>query len=236
MKANETLLHLLHIVIDNYISKWEPIGSKFLATMKEADIDYAPSTLRKYLQQLEQSGLVYQPYNSSWRIPTVEWLSNYIDHFLTELQHWDSESTNLSDKVVFEFDIELARSSLKGITENLGRMVDGVVVSFLSNDEYNFLWINNLLTEERTTDFDLMKYIVNFIEKKKIVQVLDTKIIKWGSVYYTFVQDDDNVLSIVYTKITVNDYDAIVAIVGPSRVDYKKNLTILKKLTSYLAK
>ena len=80
-----------------------------------------------------------------------------------------------------------------------------------------------------------VNYIVDFIERKEIVDFLATKIIKRGNVYYTFAQDDDKVLSCVYTKVSVNDYDAIVAIVGPSRVNYKKNLTVLKKLSSLLA-
>jgi transcriptional regulator of heat shock response len=140
-----------------------------------------------------------------------------------------------SDSFSFELDIELARSSLRGITENLGKMVDGVVVGFLPNDEYYFLGINNLLTEQMREEMDTMKYIVDFIERKEIVDFLATKIIKRGNVYYTFAQDDDKVLSCVYTKVSVNDYDAIVAIVGPSRVNYKKNLTVLKKLSSLLA-
>ena len=223
-KSNDTLLQILHVVIDHYITKWEPIGSKFLSTLDQTEMDYAPSTLRKYLHMLEESGMVYQPYNSSGRIPTVQWLSTYLDTFLADLtSHDDMEE---SDSFSFELDIELARSSLRGITENLGKMVDGVVVGFLPNDEYYFLGINNLLTEEMREEMDTMKYIVDF---------LATKIIKRGNVYYTFAQDDDKVLSCVYTKVSVNDYDAIVAIVGPSRVNYKKNLTVLKKLSSLLA-
>jgi CubicO group peptidase (beta-lactamase class C family) len=47
-----------------------PVGSKYLHTLEE--VKYAPSTLRKYLNLLEENGLVYQPYNSSGRVPTVE--------------------------------------------------------------------------------------------------------------------------------------------------------------------
>lgn len=195
-------------------------------------MDYAPSTLRKYLHMLEESGMVYQPYNSSGRIPTVQGLSTYLDTFLADLT--DPHNDDESEQFAFELDIELARSSLRGITENLGKMVDGVVVGFLPNDEYYFLGINNLLTEQMREEMDTMKYIVDFIERKEIVDFLATKIIKRGNVYYTFAQDDDKVLSCVYTKVSVNDYDAIVAIVGPSRVNYKKNLTVLKKLSSLL--
>jgi len=219
-------------VIDHYISKGEPVGSKFLSTCEQGEMDYAPSTLRKYLHMLEESGMVYQPYNSSGRIPTVQWLSTYLDVFLSELT--SSENTEDADQFTFELDIELARSSLRWVTENLWRMVDGVVVWFLPNDEYYFLGINNLLTEQMREEMDTMKYIVDFIERKEIVDVLASKIIKRGSVYYTFVQDEDKVLSCVYTKVLINDYDAMIAIVWPSRVDYKKNLTILKKLSSLL--
>gem|GEM_PF-1917272 len=71
-KSNDTLLQILHVVIDHYISKGEPVGSKFLSTCEQGEMDYAPSTLRKYLHMLEESGMVYQPYNSSGRIPTVQ--------------------------------------------------------------------------------------------------------------------------------------------------------------------
>jgi transcriptional regulator of heat shock response len=232
-KSNDTLLQILHVVIDHYITKWEPIGSKFLSNLDQTEMDYAPSTLRKYLHQLEASGMVYQPYNSSGRIPTVQGLSTYLDTFLADLT--DPDSDDESDQFSFELDIELARSSLRGITENLGKMVDGVVVWFLPNDEYYFLGINNLLTEQMREEMDTMKYIVDFIERKEIVDFLGTKIIKRWNVYYTFAQDEDKVLSCVYTKVSVNDYDAIVAIIGPSRVNYKKNLTVLKKLSTLLA-
>ncbi len=233
-KSNDTLLQILHVVIDHYITKGEPIGSKFLSTLEWAEMDYAPSTLRKYLHQLESSGMVYQPYNSSGRIPTVQGLSTYLDTFLAELT--DPNTEDESDNFSFELDIELARASLRGVTENLGRMVDGVVVGFLSNDEYYFLGINNLLTEQMREEADTMRYIVDFIERKEIVDFLATKIIKRWNVYYTFAQDGDKVLSCVYTKVTINDYDAIISIIWPSRVNYKKNLTVLKKLSSLLAK
>lgn len=67
---DQKLLALLDVVIDNYINKGEPVGSKFLNSLEDAE--YAPSTLRKYLNMLEKAGMVYQPYNSSGRVPTVQ--------------------------------------------------------------------------------------------------------------------------------------------------------------------
>jgi heat-inducible transcriptional repressor len=67
---DKKLGQLLGTVIDQYIDKGDPIGSKSLHALE--GMEYAPSTLRKYLNLLEKSGLVYQPYNSSGRIPTVQ--------------------------------------------------------------------------------------------------------------------------------------------------------------------
>jgi heat-inducible transcriptional repressor len=66
---NPKLVRLLKVVVENYISKGEPVGSKFLHTLE--DNEYAPSTLRKHLNTLEKEGLVFQSYNSSGRIPTI---------------------------------------------------------------------------------------------------------------------------------------------------------------------
>ena len=120
-KSNDTLLQLLHVVIDNYISKGEPIGSKFLSTMEWSEMDYAPSTLRKYLQQLESSWLVYQPYNSSGRIPTVQGLSSYLDTFLSELTEEKGEESWKSNygRILTEW----PWSDEEGVT---GRRCDGV--------------------------------------------------------------------------------------------------------------
>lgn len=52
MEQDAKLLALLDVVIDTYISKGEPIGSKFLHSL--GDVEYAPSTLRKYLHILEE--------------------------------------------------------------------------------------------------------------------------------------------------------------------------------------
>ena len=76
MEQSNKLVRLLKVVVESYISKGEPVGSKFLHSLD--DVTYAPSTLRKHLNLLEREGLVFQSYNSSGRIPTITGLSQYI--------------------------------------------------------------------------------------------------------------------------------------------------------------
>ena len=217
-KKNQKLLGLLSIVIDTYINKWDPVGSKFLHSLELTD--YAPSTIRKYLNILEKEWLVYQPYNSSGRLPTVEGLSMYIDEILEKKEEPQFD---------LAFDVDYARHGLRYVIETLGKLADWAVVGFLRNDEYFFLWINNLLEHAPMDDMETTKYIVKYIEDKKIVETLDGKMMKKNQVYYTFIQSDQHVISTVYTKIHVNWYDSVVSIIWPMRSDYKKNVDVLKK-------
>ena len=221
MSENTKLLALLDTVIDCYLDKGEPVGSKFLNSLEA--VDYAPSTLRKYLNALEKQGMVYQPYNSSGRIPTLQWLSAYLDSRLSERP--DDLDLPLND----------ARKGLKSLVEALGEVSDGVVVGFIRNDEYYYLGINNLLRDDMIDEYSATRAIVRFIEEKKVVAFIDKKILKNQEVYYTFVNDADTLISCVYVKVNLEGYDAVLSIVGPLRVNYKKNISILKKVLESLA-
>lgn len=220
MKQDDKLISLLNVVIDTYIDKGEPVWSKFLNTLE--NIDYAPSTLRKYLNQLEKQGMVYQPYNSSGRIPTVEGLKCYLENYLEKIEE------NNKNEVIN------ARKNMKELVEMLWGLVDGVIIWFLRNDEYYYLWVNNLLKENIKDDYEETKYIISFIEEKKIVKYIDDKILKNNQIYYTFIESGDIVISTVYTKVVVEAYDCILAVVWPMRVDYKKNVAILSQLNQKL--
>lgn len=216
MDFDPKLLALLDVVIDNYINKGEPVGSKFLHSL--GDSEYAPSTLRKYLNVLEKAGMVYQPYNSSGRIPTIQGLSLYIDSYLSQQEEEQIEGINN------------ARKNLTYIVETLGGIADGVVVGFLKNDEYYYLGINNLLRDDLMDEYQATKNIIRFIEEKRVVKFIDSKIVKRDQIYYTFIEDKETMISCLYAKLTVEDFDCIICIIGPTRVNYKKNVAIMRKL------
>lgn len=220
MKKDDKLLALLDLVIDQYISSWDPVWSKSLNSLNS--VEYAPSTLRKYLNLLEKAGMVYQPYNSSGRIPTVSGLMAYIENYMS----------NVVDQQ--ELELENARKWLKYLVENLWAVADWVVVWFLKSDEYYYLGMNNILRDDLRDEYDTTRYIVKLIETRDLVKQLDSKMLKRNKVYYTFIQDKKIVVSCIYAKIVVEEYEWMVCIVWPTRVDYKKNVAILNKVVSMI--
>lgn len=219
-KEYSKLSTLLDVVIEHYIDKGDPIGSKFLHTLEW--VEYAPSTLRKYLNQLEQEWLVYQAYNSSGRIPTIEGMKAYVGNMITETQLPVPVTT-------YEFEVNSTRTGLRYLVETLSSYVDGVVTGFIRNDDYYFLGINKLLQWDLLTEWELVKYIIEFIETQGVVAVISSQMMKNHQIYHTFVQEGEKTISIMYTKVVVNDYEAILSIIGPMRSNYKQNLDVLKQ-------
>ena len=221
MKSDKQLGQLLNLVIENYIEKGDPIGSKFLHTMGE--VEYAPSTLRKYLNILEKEWLVYQTYNSSGRVPTLTAMENYIDELMTTelISSLVSSQTALAE-------IQTTRQWLRFVVEHLGSFADGVVIGFLRNDQYYFMGINNLI-KDNITDIDMTKSIISFVESKRIIGFLDESMMKNSQIYHTFVPYEwEKVLSAMYVKLHFNEYDSVICIIWPIRTNYRKNLEILQ--------
>jgi transcriptional regulator of heat shock response len=128
------------------------------------------------------------------------------------------------------------RTGLKQLVESIGGVADGVVVGFVRNDEYYYLGINNLLKDDMVDQYQATKNIIRFIEEKRILKFIDSKILKKNQTYYTFIENQKTLISCLYAKVTIDDYDCIISIIGPTRVDYKKNLAIFKKLIQSLCK
>lgn len=106
-------IEILKIIVEEYLETWEVLGSKLL--LQKYDLWVSPATVRWDMAKLEALELVFQPYNSAWRLPTSKWLRafvNYLmekspDYFLQQsnIQLWEEKIEKLSDfihKITFE--------------------------------------------------------------------------------------------------------------------------------------
>jgi hypothetical protein len=62
-------------------------------------------------------------------------------------------------------------------------------------------------------DVETTRYLIKFIESREIIQKLDEKLMKKGMIYYTVLGSDEKLIAIVYTKLEITGYDAIVAVI-----------------------
>jgi hypothetical protein len=80
-------------------------------------------------------------------------------------------------------------------------------------------------------EIGVIQKIVEYLETKKIIDVLSKAKIKPWKLYYTFIsQWEFNHIVILYWQIILDWYKALIAILAPVRSDYRKNISLMKSI------
>ena len=74
---NERKKKILQIIIEDYISSAEPVGSRTIA--RKYDSGLSPATIRNEMSDLELLGYLEQPHTSAGRIPSAQAYRFYVD-------------------------------------------------------------------------------------------------------------------------------------------------------------
>ena len=116
---NDRQLQILKLIIDDFVSTGEPIGSRTIA--KKSPLGVSSATIRNEMADLEDLGFLYQPHTSSGRIPSELGYRFYVDTFISDLK-LDSEkkkiirSLLITRKISPEEIIKEAASMLSSMT------------------------------------------------------------------------------------------------------------------------
>lgn len=73
---DERLANLFRLVVEDYVSTAEPVGSQ--ALVERYKLDVSPATVRNWFTALDGRGLVMQPHTSGGRIPTETGYKHYV--------------------------------------------------------------------------------------------------------------------------------------------------------------
>src|ERR1700753_1430508 len=77
MASADRKLEVLRAIIEDFISRNEPVGSKSLADRHNLGV--SPATIRNDMAALEEEGLIVQPHTSAGRVPTDAGYRVFVD-------------------------------------------------------------------------------------------------------------------------------------------------------------
>ena len=77
---NERKKKILQLIIEDYISTAEPVGSRTIA--RKYDLGLSPATIRNEMSDLELLGYLEQPHTSAGRIPSPQGYRLYVDELM----------------------------------------------------------------------------------------------------------------------------------------------------------
>lgn len=99
MQMDERKKKVLQAIVLDYIATAEPVGSRTIA--RKFDLGVSSATIRNEMADLEDMGLIEQPYTSAGRIPSDSGYRYYVD-CLMEKVCLSGDERNCIDTVVFQ--------------------------------------------------------------------------------------------------------------------------------------
>ena len=226
---------ILSAVIEEYTATAVPVGSKVLA--EKYHLNMSPATIRNQMSELEKKGYLYQPHTSAGRIPTDKGYRFFVEKIMSQ--------EDLSIKEQKKLQAELLK--LKAQNTKLTRTTAKLLSSFSGNlaitglqKEFSDFGISELLDKPEFREIDefcKVAEILDYIDESidailASVKDNETKI---------FIGKENPIKEIPNCSMVVSPYKTksgergILAIIGPKRMKYAKNKSLLdyvKKLIS----
>ncbi len=236
MSLSERQGTILNMVVQDYISTAEPISSDFLK--RKYGLELSSASIRIEMQKLTDMGYLSQPHTSSGRVPTDRGYRFFVDYLIEsrieelinnriirEINRIDRE---IKDRLMF----------LQELNRFLASASSGLTISYLSENKI-FLkegW-KNLFSDP---EFSNSNYIKDFFS---VVEYLEENIDSFGiedDPFQIYIGEESpipksNEFSILISKCKLYEgQDGILAILGPKRMAYDKNIFLINSIIKSL--
>ena len=231
MRLDERKSTLLQLIIDEYISTAEPVGSKGL--VEKYHLDLSSATVRNEMSLLEELGYLIAPHPSAGRIPTEKGYAYYLEHCL-RIKHERRDADRLRECFQeVEEDQEQALKELARVLVDLSG--ETVIVAFDSHSSY-YTGVSNLFRKPDFADMALLHSLSDIVDQfdQVIGEVFDTVVDEpqvWMGQHNPFGKE---MTSIVLKYYRPGRQVGVLGILGPLRMNYAKNIGLIEEVKTIL--
>lgn len=222
---DDRLRDIFRIIVREYFRSAEPVGSAHIVSRYRLGVSSA--TVRNDMAELEERGLLEQPHTSSGRIPTEEGYRYYVDEFVRESSLEEKRRAELEAAVIeLERDTEsAARKFAKTVAAITGEtaLIRVGTQAYLSG-------VSNLMDKPEMREGDLVRSAVRVIDElDTLVGDLERRVHDDVAVLIGADNPFGRPFSSVVTVCAVPDVgEAVIGILGPTRMDYDTNVALMR--------
>lgn len=215
-------------LIEEYTKTAKPVGSKYI--VEKCKLDISPATARNYMAALEQDGYINHPHTSAGRIPTEKGYAFYIENFLKDKELDKKHATNL-DKILKDKTVQ-KEAKIKNIAKHISEVSNQAVVLSLSRNSYFYTGISNILKKPEFAELDIIYSLGEVVDQlDEVMSNMHTQIKDEVEI---FIGKDnpfsENCSSILTSYQLDNNIKGVFGILGPVRMDYSQNYSLVKFL------
>ena len=226
---------VLSAVVELYTKTAVPVGSQVL--LEHYDFGVSSATLRNDMVTLEEEGYLYQPHVSAGRIPTDQGYRIYVEEMMgdEDLSREDQRRLQKELLMLKTKHQRLGRSTAKLLSALSGNLaVSGIV----DRDEYYDFGMRELIDNPEFQEMDELCQLVETLDS------LDEKVdgimlkLKDGETRI-FIGSENPISGINNCSMIVAPYQTdegrgMLAIIGPKRMDYAKNKSLIEYMRKML--
>lgn len=229
------LAKVLAAVVEEYTISAIPVGSKVVT--EKYVTGFSPATIRNDMVELEKEGYLYQPHTSAGRIPTDKGYRYFVERIMPEQELSVSEQKKLQAELLKlrAQNVRLSRATAKLLSSLSG----GLAVTGVENELCDF-GIKELLENPEFQEID------EFCKVAEALDYIDENIdallqkIKLGETRI-FIGKENPIKGISNCSMMVSPYETkegekgLLAIIGPKRMKYAKNKSLMEYMKKFLS-
>ena len=230
MKMNDKKQAFLRLIIEEYVKTAKPVGSKSI--VEKCKLKVSPATVRNYMASLEEDSYIAQPHTSAGRIPTEKGFNFYIENFLKD-NEVEKQYIQLIEKILKskEFNVE---EKIKNTAKSIAEITNQAIVLSLNPNSYYYTGISNILKKPDFASLDIIYSLSEVVDQLDEVMGSINKFVNKN--VEIFVGKDNPFspnCSVILTPYSLDkDIKGVLGILGPIRMDYSKNYSLIKYLNN----
>lgn len=227
---------ILSAIIEEYTQTAIPVGSKILS--EKYSFNLSSATIRNDMTELEKNGYLYQPHISSGRIPTDKGYRYFVEEVMGDKELSRAEQQKLQKEFL---KLKAQNTRLTRTTAKLlAQMSGNLAISGLdSNKEFSDFGMRELMEQPEFKELDEVCRLVEVLDymDEKFEQL--TKNVKDGETKI-FIGKENPIEEVSGCSMIVSPYKnkkgekGILALIGPKRMEYAKNKSLIEYVKKML--
>lgn len=222
---------VLAALIEEYIARALPVGSRTIA--EHYDLDVSPATIRNDLSALEEEGYISQPHTSAGRVPTDTGYRAFVDKLVAEGIDDDDEEARRALE-----DLKRSASELDDLFERTSRALSQFtdclsVVAPLDLGHLHRLGLISLMRQPEFVRTESLFPIMQMLEDDTaLLHILDATATRCDEPEVRIGSENASEslsgVSVVACRFNGGPHGGIVAVIGPTRMDYTRALAAVR--------
>ena len=229
MKITPRQGKLLDVIVKEYIDSATPISSQLLE--EKYNFDISPATIRIEMQRLTDKGFLSQPHTSAGRVPTDKGYRFFVDNL--------KESKFDRGFSPIEKEMEDSFKFFRDLTKKIAELTSNLAFSYFPEEDIFFKegW-ENIFKEPEFENTDLASKFAEMVENmEKEIEEFENfdfpQIFIGKENLLPGAQEFSTIISRIHLP---RKKEGVVAILGPKRMDYNKNLALVEYISKSLTK